>query len=126
MHGCGGREESPALLNTAPGWETVCGVSAHERESVPVALEDVLRAASDATGAEAQGSWSEAIDVLAVQAGGLELRFGDHVRRCAIALSEQAYCTDLGLWGTLSLATEVQCSNHVLTQWGHELAPFVS
>jgi hypothetical protein len=29
--GRGGREEPPDLLHTADGWETVCGVRAHER-----------------------------------------------------------------------------------------------
>ena len=43
-----------------------------------------------------------------------------------VELSQQAYRTDLGLLGTLSLATELKRSAQVLTQWGHEISPFVS
>ncbi len=125
VQGCGGREEPPDLFHTEDGWETVCGLRAHEREGVPVAREDVRREASDATVAEAHGSWGEAIDVFPVQSGVLKRLFGEQAGRCAMALSEQAYCTDIGLLGTLSLATELKGGKHLLTQWGHEISPFV-
>ena len=125
VQGSGGREEPPDLLLTEDGWEPVCGLRAHEREGVPVALEDVLIEESDATVADAHGSWGEAVDVFAVQAVGLELLFGEHVGRFAIELSQQAYLTDIGLLGTLPLATELKRSDHVLTEWGHEISPFL-
>src|SRR5712691_8180655 len=63
VQGSGGREESPELLHTEDGWETVCGLRADEREGVPVALEDVLIEEADATVADAHGSWGEAVDI---------------------------------------------------------------
>ena len=87
VHGGGGREEPPDLLNTEDGWETVCGVRANEREGVPVALEDVLREEADATVADAHGSWGEAVDIFPVQEGVLKLLFGEQVGRFAMALS---------------------------------------
>ena len=44
----------------------------------------------------------------------------------AIELSQQADLTDIGLLGTFALATELESGNHLLTQWGHEISPFVS
>ena len=85
---CGGLEETPHFFNTEDGRETVCGLNANEREDVSIALEDVLIEESDATVADAHGSWSEAIDVCAVQEGVLEFRFGDHGGRFAIELSQ--------------------------------------
>jgi len=90
---------------------------------VPGALEAVRRAEVEATGAEAPGSWGEAVDVCPVEEGGLQLRFGEQAGRCAIELREQAYFTDRGWWGTRSLATELQCGNHVLTQGGMSYLP---
>jgi hypothetical protein len=46
---------------------------------VPVALEDVLVEASDATRADAHGSWGEAVDVFPVQEGVLKFLFRDAV-----------------------------------------------
>ena len=125
VHGGGGREEPPDLLNTADSRETVGGVSAHEREGVPIALADVRREEAAATGAETHGSWGEAVDVFPVQEGVLQLLFGEYVGRCALALSQQASLTDRGLWGPLALATALKRSDHVLTQWGHEISPFL-
>ena len=45
---------------------------------------------------------------------------------CYEKLGQQADFSDIGLLGALALATELQCSNHLLTQWGHEISPFVS
>ena len=92
---------------------------------MPVALEDVLSEASDATRADAQGSWGEAVDVLPVQEGVLQRLFGEQIGRFAIERSQQADLTDRGLLGPLSLATALPCGHHVLTQWGHEISPFV-
>jgi hypothetical protein len=44
--------------------------------------------------------------------------------RCSI--SQQADLADKGLLGTLTLATELKRGNHLLTQWGHEISPFLS
>jgi hypothetical protein len=125
VHGRGGRAEPPDLLHTEDGWETVCGWRAHAREGMPVALEDVVREEAAATGAEAQGSWGEAVDVFAVQEGALQRLFGEQVGRCVIELSQQAYCADRGFLSPFAFATEVESCNHVLTQWGHEMSPFL-
>ena len=79
VEGCGRLEEPPDLLDTEHGGETVCGLSAHERQGVPVALEDVLIEEADATVADAHRSGSEAIDVFAVQEVVLQLLFREAV-----------------------------------------------
>jgi hypothetical protein len=125
VQGCGGREESPDLCNPEHGGETVGRVRAHERAGVPVALADVRREAADATGAHAQGRWGEAVNVCAVQEGGLELLCGEPVGRCALELSQQTDRTDVGFLRPCALATALKRGNHVWTQGGHEISPFV-
>ena len=93
---------------------------------MPGALEAVRRAEVEATGAEAPGSWGEAVDVCPVEEGGLQLRFGEQAGRCAIELREQAYFTDRGFLRPFALATELKRCDHVLTPWSHEISPFVS
>jgi hypothetical protein len=119
-------KEPPDLLDTEDGGETVGGLRRHEREGVPVALEDRLREEADATGADAHGRWGKAIDVCAVPEGALQLSCRAAVGGCVVALREQADFPDIGRLGALALATEWQCSNPVVTQWGPKLAPFVS
>jgi hypothetical protein len=126
MQRCGGLEETPDLLDTEDGWETVFGLSANERQGVPVAMKDVLVEESDATIADTHGSRGEAIDVFAVQEVGLKLLFGDQVGRFTIELSQQADLPDIGFLSPFALATELKRGNHVLTQWGHEISPFLS
>src|SRR2546425_414543 len=75
VEGGGGREEPPDFLNAENGGEMVCGLRAHEREGVPVALEDVLVEEADATIADAHGRWSEAVDIFPVQEVVLQLLF---------------------------------------------------
>jgi hypothetical protein len=123
VQGRGGREEPPDLLHTEDGWEPVGGWRAHEREGVPVALEDVLREEADATVADAHGSGGEAIDVFAVQEIALELLFGEQVGGFVVELSQQADFSDISFLSPFALATEVESGNHVLTQWGHEMSP---
>ena len=125
VQGGGGREEPPDLLHTEDGGETVCGLRAQEREGVPVALEDVLREEADAAVADAHGRWGEAIDVFPVQEGALQLLFGDAVGGFVGELSQQADFPDIGCLGPFAFATELERRNHVLTQWGHEMSPFV-
>ena len=72
VQGGRGRAEPPDLLGTEDGREPVGSVRAHEREGVPVALEDVRREESDTTRAEAHGGWGEAVDVFPVQEGVLQ------------------------------------------------------
>jgi hypothetical protein len=60
-------EEPPHLLHTEDGGETVGGRRAHQRERVPVTLEDVLIEEADAAIAEPHRRGGEAIDVLPVQ-----------------------------------------------------------
>jgi hypothetical protein len=71
----GGRQEAPDLLKTPHSGETLCIGRAPEWEGVPVALEDVLREAADATGAETHGGGGKPIDVFAVQEGVLQCLF---------------------------------------------------
>ena len=125
VQGGGGMAETAHLFQAEESREAVCRLGAHEVEGLPVAPQDVVGEAAEATGAEAHGRWSEAIDVCAVQAGGLELLCGDHVRRCARALGQQTDLTDRGFLSPLALATALQRGNHVLTQGGHEISPFV-
>ena len=92
---------------------------------MPVACEDVLREEADTAGADTHGRWDEAVDVFPVQEVVLKLLFRDAVGGCVVELSQQPDFTDIGLLGTLSLATELKRSDHVLTQWGHEMSPFM-
>jgi hypothetical protein len=80
VEGGGSREEPSDFLNTEHSGETVGGLRAHEREGVPVALEDVLVEEADATIAGAHGRGGEAIDVFAVQEIVLEFLCRDEVR----------------------------------------------
>jgi hypothetical protein len=126
VQGGSGREEPPALLNTEDGGEMMCGVRTHEREGMPIALEDVLREETDATRAEAHGRWRETSNALPVQPVVLQLLFRDDGGGCVRERREKMHGTDIGLLGPLCLATQVKRSQHVLTQWGHELSPFLS
>jgi hypothetical protein len=125
VQGSGGREEPPDLLHTEDGWEPVGGWRAHEREGVPVALEDVLREEADATGADTHGRGGEAVDVFPVQEGVLQCLFRDAVGGFVVELSQQADFPDLSFLSPFALATELKRRNHVLTQWAHEISPFV-
>jgi hypothetical protein len=66
VEGSGRLQEPPDLLNTEHGGETVGGWRAQERESGPIAFEDVLREEAETAGAEAHGRGGEAIDVFPV------------------------------------------------------------
>jgi hypothetical protein len=88
MQGCGGLEQTPNFFHTEDSREAVCGLSANQRQGGPITLEDVLREEADTTGADAHGSWGEAIDVFSVQEVVLKFLFGEYMRRCAIELSQ--------------------------------------
>ena len=126
VQGGGRLEKTSDFFNTEDGGETVGGLSPNQRQRVPIALEDVLVEEADAAVADAQRSWGEAIDVFPVQEVVLKLLFGEQVWRFAIELSQQADLTDIGFLRSFSLATELKRGNHLLTQWGHEMSPFVS
>jgi hypothetical protein len=93
---------------------------------MPVAFEDMLIEEFDAAVAETHGRRGEVVNVLAVQAVGLKLGFGDQVWGCAKELGEQSYLTDGSLLGTLSFATELESRNHLFAQRGHERPSFLS
>ena len=93
---------------------------------MPVAREDVLGEEADAAGAEAQGSGGEAVNVFPVQAGVLQLLFGEQGGGFVGALRQQADFPDLRCLSPFALATELESGNHVLTQWGQEPSPFMS
>jgi hypothetical protein len=99
---------------------------AHEREGVPVALEDVLREEAEAAVADAHRSGGEAVDVFPVQEVVLQLLFRDVVGGFVVELREQADFTDIRGLSPFAFATELESRDHVLTQRGHEMSPFVS
>jgi hypothetical protein len=43
-----------------------------------------------------------------------------------VELSQQADFPDIRFLSPFALATELKSGNHLLTQWGHEMSPFVS
>jgi hypothetical protein len=123
----GGRRQEPLdRRHTEDGGEPVGGWCTQECEGVPVALEDVLRAKADATRADTHGRGGEAVAMFPVQEGVLEFWCREAVGGRVVARREQAYCPDIGCLGPFALATEVERGDHVLTQWSHELSPFVS
>jgi hypothetical protein len=125
MQGCGRLEETPDFLDTENGGKAVLGLGPNKRQSVPIAMENVLIEEPDAAVANAHGSRGEPIDVFAVQEVVLEFGFGDQVWGFAVELGEQSDLTDISLLGTFALTTELQGGNHLLTQRGHESSPFV-
>ena len=125
VEGRGRLQEPPDLLYTEHGGETVCSLRTQEREGVPVALEDVLGEEADATIADAHGSGGKAIDVFAVQEVMLQFLFRDAVGGFVVELSQEADFPDIGFLGPFALAAELESRNHLLTQGGHEISPFV-
>jgi len=92
---------------------------------VPVALEDVLIEKADAAVADTHGRGGEAVDIFPVQEVVLEFLFRDAVGGFVVELSQQTDFPDIGCLSPFALATELESRNHVLTQWGHEMSPFV-
>ena len=125
VEGCSRLEDTSDFFNTEDSGEMVCGLRAQEREGVPIAFEDVLREEADTAGAEAQRRWGEAIDIFPVQAVVLQCLFRDAVRGFMGELREQADFPDIGFLRPFAFATEVKGRNHLLTQWAHEISPFV-
>jgi hypothetical protein len=122
----GGGQEPPDFFDTEHSREMVGGVRTQEWKDGPVTLADVLREEAETARAEAPGRWGEAVDVFAVQEGALQLLCSDAVGGGVAARREQADFPDRGLLGTLARAAELERSNHLLTQWGHERSPFLS
>ena len=118
-------EDTADCFNTEDSGEMVCGVRAQEREGVPIAFEDVWREEADTAGADAHGRWGEAIDIFPMQEGVLQVLCRDTVRGCMVELREQAYFPDIGFLRSFAFATEVEGRKHLLTQWAHEISPFV-
>jgi hypothetical protein len=118
-------EDTSDFFKTEDSGEVVRGVRAQERQRRPVALEDVLREEANPAGADTHGRGGEAINICAVQDGVLQLLFGDTVGGCAVELSQQTDFTDRGCRSPFALAAEVESRDHVLTQRGHEISPFV-
>ena len=125
VEGGSGRQEALDLLHTEDGRESVGGLCTQERERGPIALEDMLREEADATGADAHGRWGQAIDVFPVQERALQLLCGAAVGGCVVELGQQADFSDLGFLRPFAFAAEVESRDHLLTQWGHEMSPFV-
>jgi hypothetical protein len=125
VEGGGRLEEPPDLLNTQHGGETVGGLRAQERQRGPVAWEDVLVEEANTAVADTHGGGGEAIDVFAVQEIALQLLFGDAVRGCVVELGQQADFSDIGGLRPFAFAAEVESRDHLLTQWGHGVSPFV-
>ena len=125
VQGSGRLEEPSDLLHTEDSGELVDGRRAHEREGMPVALEDMLREEAHATGADAHGRRGEAIDVFAVEEGTLQLLFREAVGGFVGELGEQADFADRGFLRPFAFATALKSRHHVLTQWGHAMSPFM-
>jgi hypothetical protein len=125
VQGGSGPQEALDLLHTEHGGETVRDLRANEREGVPIAFEDVLREEAEATGAEAHGRGGEAVDVVAVQEGVLQLLFRNPVGGFVVELGQQADFPNRGFLSPFALAAEVEGRKHVLTQGAHEISPFV-
>ena len=116
VQGDGRLEKRPDFCNAEDGGETVGGLRPHQRQRVPITVEDVRGEEAEAAGAEAHGSWGQAV---------AEVLCGEQVGRFGIELSQQAYLMDVGLRRPLSLPPELKRGNPVLTQGDHERSPFV-
>ena len=125
VQGCGRVEEPPDLLDTEDSGKAMLGLSAKERQGVPITLENVLIEEADGAVADTHGRGGEVVAVLSVQEVVLQLGFGEQ-RGSAVELGEQADFPDVSVWGAFALATELKCRNPLLTQRGHEISPFVS
>jgi len=115
VQGGSGRQEALDLLRTEHGGETVRDLRANACEGVPIAFEDVLREAAEATGAEAHRRGGEAVDVFAVQEGVLQLLFRNPVGGFVVELGQQADFPDRGFLRPFALAAEVESRKHLLT-----------
>ena len=102
------------------------GLRAEGCEGVPVAFEDVLIEEANPAVADTHGRGGETVDIFAVQEVVLRFRFSHAVGGCVVELREEADFADIGLLGALALATELKSCKHLLTQWGHEIPPFVN
>jgi hypothetical protein len=122
--GRGGREESPDLLPTADGGELGCGWRAQEREGGPGALQDVLREEAEATGAATPGRGGEAVNVLPVQDGVLQLLCSEAVGGLVGELRQEADGPDISFLRPFALATALESRAPWLTPWGHTMSPF--
>jgi hypothetical protein len=121
----GGRQEARELCHTQDGGQPVGDLRANERESGPVALEDMWIEEAEAAGAEAHGRGRQAIDIVAVEAVVLQLRFRHAVGRWVEKPGEQVNFADIGCLRPFALATAVERCEHGLTAWGHEISPCV-
>ena len=61
--------------------EAVCGLGTNEVEGLPVASKDGVVEETDGAVADAQGAWSESVNMLAVSDVVLQFLFGDEIRR---------------------------------------------
>ena len=118
-------EEASDFVKTEDSGEMVRGLRAPEGPRSPVACEDVLREEANSTVADTHGRGGEAINIFAVQEGVLQLLFGDTVGGCVVELSQETDFADVGCLSPFARAADVERRNHVLTQRGHELSPFV-
>ena len=95
------------------------------RQRGPIALEDVLREAAHPPGAEAPGGRGEAIDVCAVQEGGLRRLCREAVGGGVVARRSQPDGPDRGGVRPCALAAEGESRDHLVPSWAHGLSPCV-
>jgi hypothetical protein len=125
MQGGSRLEDTSDFFKTEDSGEVVRGLRAHERQRSPVAFEDVLIEEANPAVAATHGRGGEAINIVAVQEGVLQLLFGDTVGGFAVELSQQTDFTDIGCLSPFALAADVESRDHLLTQRGHEISPCV-
>ncbi len=85
---------------------------------MPVALEAVWREEADAAVADAQGGGGEAVNVFPVEEGVLQGVCREAIGRLVVTLGQEADVPDRGCRSPFALEP-------VLTQWAHEISPFV-
>src|SRR5262249_26442916 len=118
-------EDTSDFFKTEDSGEVVRGLRAPERQRRPVALEDVLREEAKPAVADTHGRGGEAINIVAVQAVVLQLLCGDTVGGFAVELSQQTDSPDRGCLRPFARAAAMESRDHLLTQRGHEISPFV-
>ena len=126
VQGRHGLEEALDLCAAENGREALCGLSSHDLQGFPVAVQDLLGEEPDSAITEAHGAWRETIAVFSMQQRVVQVLCCEEVGGFVVALSQQADLSDRGLLRTFALATALQSGDHVLAPWYHDRPPLWS